>query len=111
MVRRGCRIPYAWPASDVLRNKWDITNGDDLTALELSATRFRIDQLRGRPVKGKYDLKHLQAIHRHIFQDVYEWAGELREGALSRGGIFLPNPITSCHQQGGLSMHWPWSTI
>jgi cell filamentation protein len=60
--------------------------------MELSATRFRIDQLRERPVRGKFDLKHLQAIHRHIFQDVYEWAGKLREGALSRGGNLFAQP-------------------
>jgi cell filamentation protein len=88
----GLPDPYAWSASEVLRNKWGITNGSDLSVLELSATRFRIDQLRGRPVKGKFDLKHLQAIHRHIFQDVYEWAGELRDGALSRGGNLFAQP-------------------
>jgi cell filamentation protein len=88
----GLPDPYAWPGSDFLRNKWDITDGDDLAALELSASRFRIDQLRERPVKGKFDLKHLQAIHRHIFQDVYEWAGELRDGALSRGGNLFAQP-------------------
>ena len=88
----GLPDPHAWPGSDVLRNKWGIRDGVDLAALELSATRFRIDQLRGRPVKGRFDLKHLQAIHRHIFQDVYEWAGELRMGALSRGGNLFAQP-------------------
>lgn len=88
----GLPDPYAWPGSDVLRNKWNITDGDDLAKLELSASRFRIDQLRERPVRGKFDLKHLQAIHRHIFQDVYEWAGELREGALSREGNLFAQP-------------------
>lgn len=88
----GLPDPYAWPGSSVLRNKWGITDGDDLAVMELSATRFRIDQLRERPVRGKFDLKHLQAIHRHLFQDVYEWAGELREGALSRGGNLFAQP-------------------
>ncbi|MFS0852541.1 Fic/DOC family protein [Microbacterium sp. 179-I 3D4 NHS] len=26
-----------------------------------------------------YDLNHLRAIHRHLFQDVYDWAGEVRD--------------------------------
>lgn len=35
-------------------------------------------ELIERPVAGSYDLAHLKAIHRHLFQDVYDWAGELR---------------------------------
>jgi len=29
---------------------------------------------------------HLRAIHRHLFGDVYEWAGELRNIDISKGG-------------------------
>jgi cell filamentation protein len=29
--------------------------------------------------RGKFDANHLKAIHRHIFQDVYEWAGRTRD--------------------------------
>lgn len=88
----GLPDPYAWPGIHVLKNKWGITDGNDLAVMELSATRFRIDQLRERPIKGKFDLNHLQAIHRHIFQDVYEWAGELRDGALSKGANLFAQP-------------------
>lgn len=28
--------------------------------------------------RGKFDLDHLKAIHRHLFQDVYDWAGKVR---------------------------------
>jgi len=31
-----------------------------------------------------FDLDHLRAIHRHMFQDVYDWAGELRVTELVR---------------------------
>lgn len=33
--------------------------------------------MQGVP-KGNFDLGHLRAIHRHLFQDIYDWAGELR---------------------------------
>jgi cell filamentation protein len=89
---QGLPDPYAWPGSHVLKNKWGITDGNDLAVMELSSTRFRIDQLRERPIKGKFDLKHLQSIHRHIFQDVYEWAGELRDGTLSKGANLFAQP-------------------
>jgi cell filamentation protein len=35
--------------------------------------------------RGSFDLAHLRAIHRHLFQDIYEWAGELRTVEISKG--------------------------
>nr|WP_329610954.1 hypothetical protein [Pseudomonas sp. KNUC1026] len=32
-----------------------------------------------------YDLKSLQALHRHLFKDVYPFAGEVREVDISKG--------------------------
>lgn len=43
-------------------------------------------ELQLRPISGRFDLDHLQAIHRHVFQDVYAWAGELRQINLAKGG-------------------------
>jgi cell filamentation protein len=40
------------------------------------------------PVKGKLDLRHLRAIHRFIFSDIYEWAGELRTVNIAKGNQF-----------------------
>jgi cell filamentation protein len=35
---------------------------------------------------GRFDVAHLKAIHRYIFQDVYEWAGQFRTVNISKGG-------------------------
>jgi cell filamentation protein len=35
---------------------------------------------------GNFDMAHLRAIHRHLFQDVYDWAGELRTLEISKDG-------------------------
>jgi cell filamentation protein len=35
--------------------------------------------------KGKFDLDHLRAIHRHLFGAVYDWAGEVRTVEISKG--------------------------
>jgi cell filamentation protein len=32
------------------------------------------------------DFQHFKAIHRHLFQDVYEWAGQIRAVRISKGG-------------------------
>ena len=34
---------------------------------------------------GEFDPDHLKAIHRHLFQDVYAWAGEVRTVEIARG--------------------------
>jgi cell filamentation protein len=33
----------------------------------------------GHGPTGQFDAAHLKAIHRHLFQDVYEWAGRTRD--------------------------------
>ncbi|MFO0701174.1 MAG: Fic family protein [Nitrospira sp.] len=37
-----------------------------------------------QPIPGAFDLPHLQAIHRHLFGDLYEWAGQLRTVDLTK---------------------------
>jgi cell filamentation protein len=43
-------------------------------------------------VRRTYDLPHFRAIHRQFFQDVYEWAGDVRTVGLSKGegDAFVP---------------------
>ncbi|MGG7104605.1 Fic/DOC family protein [Rhodococcus sp. 24CO] len=36
------------------------------------------------PIPGKFDYDHLKAIHKALFADVYEWAGQERTGPLSQ---------------------------
>ena len=47
-----------------------------------------------RPIGARYDLTHLRALHRHLFQDVYPFAGDLRTVDLRKaddpGGWFYP---------------------
>ena len=48
-------------------------------------------QLIGNPITPTFDRDHLRAIHRHLFRDVYEWAGEPRRTEISKSNIlFLP---------------------
>jgi len=35
---------------------------------------------------GGFDLAQLRAIHRHLFRDVYDWAGEPRTVEIAKGG-------------------------
>jgi cell filamentation protein len=69
--------PYALP-SGVLINKLQLTTTRDIEAAESVFIPIRSLELWEQPVQGVYDLAHLQAIHLHLFQDIYPWAGELR---------------------------------
>lgn len=52
---------------------------------------MRLLELSQLPLAGRFDLKRLQKIHHAIFQDVYDWAGELRTVDISRGANRFAN--------------------
>lgn len=83
--------PYSDPKSGVLINKLGIANASELADKEQHLTRLRIGELKQEPIKGDFDMKHLKAIHGHIFQDVYAWAGETRTVGIAKGdSLFAP---------------------
>jgi cell filamentation protein len=79
---------YCYPDSYTLRNKLNITDADDLRKAEREITSIRIAQASQEFVQGKMDFEHLKAIHRFIFSDIYEWAGEIRKVNISKGSSF-----------------------
>jgi cell filamentation protein len=62
----------------VLRNKLGITDPVALSRAATDLTGHRLAELQATPIRGGFDAAHLQAIHHHIYQDLYDWAGELR---------------------------------
>jgi cell filamentation protein len=76
---------YYWPDSDVLKNNAGLKTAAGLRAFEYEATRQRAEQLRAAPIPGQFDTAHYRAIHRHLFQDVYDWAGEYRRVDFTKG--------------------------
>lgn len=79
---------YCYPDSDVLKNKIGIRDMGKLQQVERRLTMLRILELIDNPVLGKFDLEHLKMIHRYIFQDVYDWAGEIRKVDIAKGNMF-----------------------
>ena len=61
-----------------VKNKLGITDPQQLATAEADLTAFRLAELRTAPIRGGFDSVHLQEIHRHVYQDLYDWAGELR---------------------------------
>ena len=79
---------YCYPNSDVLKNKIGIQDMEKLQRLERRLTMLRILELVDKPIQGKFDLQYLCLIHRYIFQDVYDWAGEIRKVDIAKGSMF-----------------------
>lgn len=75
---------YCYPPDyTVIRNKLGLRDAQELDVHEREFVSQRVAQ--GVPT-GDFDLDHLRAIHRHLFQDVYDWAGEIRTVEISKGG-------------------------
>lgn len=81
-------VVYCYPESDVLRNKLNIQDSETLFRAEKQLTMLRLLELQNQPLKGKFDLAHLCAIHGYIFQDLYHWAGKLRTVDIAKGNMF-----------------------
>lgn len=80
---------YCYANSDVLINKLGITDEAALEAAEIQSTQARIEQFE--PDFDDISLSALRAIHRHLFQDIYHWAGELRAVDISKGNTRFAN--------------------
>ena len=72
--------PYRNSETGILRNLVGARTPPELDSRESDRVYSRIVELDAVPklIKRTADLQHLQAVHRHLFQDVYEWAGQLR---------------------------------
>ena len=70
--------PYLYKNSGVLKNKFGIKDKVSLDKAEANYVSLRLRELAQRPLSGAYDVDHFLSFHHYIFQDVYEWAGEVR---------------------------------
>ena len=75
--------PYTDPQTGVLKNKLGLRSA---AALDKNERRLVTQRMREGVPTGNFDLAHLKAIHRHLFQDVYAWAGEIRTVEMNKDG-------------------------
>ncbi|MDY7541775.1 Fic/DOC family protein [Cryobacterium sp. 5B3] len=52
----------------------------------------RIAELRMAPITGTFTFGHMRAIHQHLFQDVYAWAGEPRNVPMTKHDTAYASP-------------------
>jgi cell filamentation protein len=78
--------PYFIPGGTVLRNRLGLEDSEALARAERLLSDRRAAQ--GWP-EGELDFAHLKAIHRHLFQDIYDWAGLPRRCDLWKGSAMF----------------------
>ncbi|MBF9144334.1 Fic/DOC family protein [Hymenobacter properus] len=84
------------PHTGVLINKLNITDEDKLAEVEGNRFHFRLlEVLAGHVEVAPHNAQGLQELHRHLFQDVYQWAGETRAW-----GEFQATKSTSADKEG-----------
>ena len=81
--------PLCYPGTIVLKNKAGLRDQAELDKFELPMSLIRAKEMWP---PGKLDYPHYRALHRHLFQDVYEWAGEVRTVRIAKGGSWFCFP-------------------
>lgn len=79
---------YCYPDTSILKNMLDIHDKSLLLQAETRIAAIRLYQLQEKPIHGNFDYDHLCSIHRHIFQDLYGWAGKPRTVNIAKKNMF-----------------------
>lgn len=69
---------YFYPGTNTFINKFEIKDYEELSKKEVEVTFEKLVELYEAPIRGDFDTEHLRSIHRYLFGDVYDWAGEFR---------------------------------
>lgn len=81
--------PYCYRGTQVLKNRLGIRNVDALSAFEAEIA----DQRAREPLPaGRLTISHFKAVHRHLFGDVYAWAGHCRTVRIGKDGSMFCYP-------------------
>lgn len=75
-----------YKGTSCLINKLDIQDEKQFEIMESHITLAKISILQQNPIDGNFDFEHYKAIHKFIFEDLYDWAGTPRIVDLSKKG-------------------------
>ncbi len=73
----------------MLKNKLDLRDAGELADFEAEVSDTRSDE---QLPAGDLDFEHFKAVHGHLFQDVYDWAGAIRTVRISKDGSMFCYP-------------------
>lgn len=82
--------------NNVLKNKINATTLIELEKQERIITNYKLAELYMRENNGNFDVQHYLNIHKFLFEDIYDFAGEIRSENIAKTIPFcLPNLIYS----------------
>lgn len=81
--------PLCYPGSEILVNLLDIR---DAALLEEAELAFFLTRAEEAFPAGRFDVAHYLALHHHLFQDVYSWAGRIRTIRTGKDGNWFCYP-------------------
>ena len=88
-----------------LINKLGIKDDKKLSDFESAITLAKASTLENEPIEGNFDTEHYKAIHRFLFEDIYDWAGIYRAVDMSKKGTAfsaadrIPDLMDSCFRR------------
>ncbi|ENQ8650431.1 Fic family protein [Vibrio fluvialis] len=83
---------YCYQGTDVLINKLNIRDADLLAEAETAFTTQRYLEYSSEVTDlNQLDFNHFKSLHYHLFQDLYKWAGQIREIDISKGNTRFCN--------------------
>lgn len=82
--------PYTYPGTDILRNRLGITDDALLNEAERRLTLARGAHAARLVFPGTAE--GYRALHKHLFQDLYDWAGQDRSVSIAKGGSSFAAP-------------------
>ena len=75
---------YTYKESNTLKNKLGIKDEKKLKKYETEMVAFKLSTIKDANIKRDYDKNHLIAIHKHLFGEVYDFAGEYRKENITK---------------------------
>ena len=79
---------YCYLGTNVLKNKAGITDAKELDKYERGISFFMGSELDKKPLKGDIDFEYAKRLHKFLFSQIYDWAGEIRRVNISKGNTF-----------------------
>lgn len=95
-----------YPGTAILINKFDIRDEAKLNEVETVLVSARSAEWITAPAANTFDFAHYKAIHRFLFSDLYDWAGQIRAVNISKKGtVFCP--AENIERQASLTFRRP----
>ena len=69
-----------------LINKLGITDEKKLQEFESAITLAKASEIENQKIAIPFDTKDYKMIHKYLFEDIYEWAGNFRTINMSKNG-------------------------